>query len=29
VDFAMHALQKADSEETLKTLREIMEKEVD
>jgi tetratricopeptide (TPR) repeat protein len=27
--FAMHALQKADSEEKLKTLREIMEKEVD
>lgn len=27
--FAMHALQKADSEEKLKALREIMEKEVD
>lgn len=27
--FAMHALQKADNEEKLKLLREIMEKEVD
>ncbi|MDI6742153.1 MAG: hypothetical protein QMD11_05365 [Smithella sp.] len=27
--FAMHALQKAESEEKLKALRKIMEKEVD